>query len=354
MEPIPRREIVNREGTRLDRHAWKQNQEALFSKPEFVWEHILPQVPEVALRGYRPEWAVEIVRNKASGRITLRYEIGGFARIYGKAYFDFPAAAEAHTSLTHLWMEGFAHGSHLEVPEPLGIVPKANLVLMRCAEGASMDKRAGTGPIEAALADARVAARWLVKYQNTEIPGLRAESPCEKLEILKIADAVSKVAAECPEQSALLIDMIHGLRSVAPKSNSSPPVVPMHGQFRPAHVFIEETRATVIDIEKICLSDPAKDVARFCHVLKKTCLEERGDAERAERVAQEFVSEYRTHSESNLENMPYFRALLTLKAFAKLLKNRKVEPAHRQSMGQAYQAEFQRWVRHGVVSRMAA
>ena len=148
--------------------------------------------------------------------------------------------------------------------------------------------------------------------------------------------------------------MIHDLRSVAPKSNSSPAVVPMHGQFRPAHVFIDGMRATVIDIEKICLSDPAKDVARFCHVLKKTCLEELGDIERSDRVAEEFVAEYRAHSGSNLENLPYFRALLAFKAFAKLLKNRKVEEGQRLLMGQAYQAEFERWVQHGRVSSVAA
>jgi hypothetical protein len=340
--------------TRSDRHAWKQNQEALFNDPDFVWERIVPLVPEVAGLWTRPEWAVEIVRNKAAGRLTLRYAFGDFARIYGKAYFDFPAAKEAHKCLTDLWMQGFASDSNLEVPMPLGVIPEANLVLMHSAAGTSLDKHIGAGSIEASLAGARMAARWLVKYQNTMLPGLRAESPCEKLEILKLADALAKVAAECPEHSALLIEMIHDLRSVAPKSNSSPPVVPMHGQFRPAHVFIDETRATVIDIEKICLSDPAKDVARFCHVLKKTCLEDHGDAERADRVAHEFVAEYRAHSESNLENMPYFRALLALKAFAKLLKNRKVDLAHRQSMSQAYQAEFQWWVRHGVVSRRAA
>ena len=345
---------MSRAESRLDRHAWKRNQEALFSDPDFVWKEIVPLVPEVASDGHLPDWAVEIVRNKAAGRITLRYSIGVLASIYGKAYFDFSAATEAYKCLTHLWMQGFARGSNLEVPEPLGLVPKANLVLMRCAQGASLDQRAETGSIEVALSDARVAARWLVKYQSTETPGLRAESPCEKLEILKLADAVAKVAAERPEHSALLIDMIHGLRSVAPKSNTSPPVVPMHGQFRPAHVFIDDTRATVIDIEKICLSDPAKDVARFCHVLKKTCLEERGDAGRADRVAEEFVGEYRTHRGSNLENMPYFRALLAMKAFAKLLKNRKIEEAHRHSMGLAYRTEFERWVRHGLDTKKAA
>ncbi len=76
--------------------------------------------------------------------------------------------------------------------------------------------------------------------------------------------------------------------------------------------------------------------------------------ERADRVAQEFVAEYATHSDANLENLPYFRALLALKAFAKFLKNRKVDQAQRESMGRAYQAEFERWVRRGSVSRMAA
>jgi hypothetical protein len=345
---------MSRARTRSDRHAWKQNQEALFSDPDFVWERIVPLVPEVACLWTRPEWTVEIVRNKAAGRLTLRYTFGASTRIYGKAYFDFSAANEANRCLTHLWKQGFASGSNLEVSRPLGVIPEVNLVLMHSAAGTSLDKRAGAGPIEAALADTRLAARWLVKYQNTVLPGLRAESPCEKLEILKIADAVAKVAAECPEHSKLLIDMIHDLRSVAPKSNSSPPVVPMHGQFRPAHVFIDGLRASVIDIEKICLSDPAKDVARFCHVLKKTCLEERGDAERSDRLAQEFVSEYRTHCKSNLDNLPYFRAFLAFKAFAKLLKNRKIEEEQRESMSQEYKAEFERWVRHGVVSRIAA
>jgi hypothetical protein len=345
---------MSREGSRLDRRAWKQNQEALFGKPDFVWKRIVPLVPEAAAERNRPDWTVEIVRNKAAGRLTLRYTFETFCRIYGKAYFDLSAANEAHRCLTSLWMQGFSSGSNLEVPEPLGVVPEANLVLMRSTEGIPMDKRVRTGPIEFALAGARLAARWLVKFQGAEIPGLRAESPCEKLEILKLADAISKVVAERPEHSALLIDMIHDLRMVAPKSNTSPLAVPMHGQFRPNHVFIHDASVTVIDIEKICLSDPAKDVARFCHVLKKTCMEERGDMERSERIAQEFIEEYRTHCDANLENLPYFQALLAFKAFAKLLKNRKVEEDQRQLMALAYQADFARWVQQGHVSRMAA
>jgi hypothetical protein len=55
-----------------------------------------------------------------------------------------------------------------------------------------------------------------------------------------------------------------------------------------------------------------------------------------------------------LENLPYFRALFALKAFAKLLKNRKVEEAHRQSMCRAYRADFEQWVQFGRAADIAA
>jgi hypothetical protein len=345
---------MGREGTRLDRRAWKQNQESVFGNPDFIRQRVLALLPEFAGATNSPEWRFEVIRNKAAGRSTLLYSAGESAQIYGKAYFDFAAADEAYRSLRHLWANGFANGSMLEVPEPLGIVAEANLVLMRPARGGAMDQRAGNVPLEEALSDARLAARWLVKFQDAKIPGLRAESPCEKLEILKLADAVAKVAAECPEQSGLLIDMIHDLRAVAPKGNVLPALAPSHGQFRPAHVFIEGNSATVIDVEKLCLSDPAKDVARFCHVLKKTCLEEQGDPARAERISQEFVAEYAAHRAAGLENLAYFRALLAFKAFAKLLKNKKVDEGLRESMGQAYREEFELWVRKGAASEMAA
>ena len=50
-------------------------------------------------------------------------------------------------------MQGFASGSNLEIPEPLGVIPEANLVLMGTAEGARWTSALATGPIDAALAE---------------------------------------------------------------------------------------------------------------------------------------------------------------------------------------------------------
>jgi hypothetical protein len=328
-------------GTRLERRNWKQDQEALIADGDFVVRRVAPLVPE--LTGGDPlDWSVEIVRSKATDRITLRYIFASDAVIYGKIYFDQFLGRATHRLLAHLWKHGFAAGAGLEVPEPLGFIDEANLLLVRCAEGIPLNELTADSSLEKAITSARVAARWLVKYHATDIPGLPVQSPCETIEILKITDALAKAAAECPRHSFLLISMVHDLHALAPRRNCSLPLLPLHGQFRPAHVFTDGTRATVIDIEKVYLSDPAKDVARFVHVLKKTCFEQGGDAQRADQLAQEFIAEYRMHAPSNLENLAYFRGLLALKALSKLLKSQKVDEDRRQAISEMYCVEFER------------
>jgi len=242
----------------------------------------------------------------------------------------------------------------MEIPEPLGFIEQANLLLVRRAGGTPLNELAITGSLQEALTAARMAARWLAKYHATDIPGLAVQSPCERIEILSIGDALAKVAGECPQYSALLIGMLHDLHAVLSTDNSSSRAVPIHGQFRPAHVFSDDKRTTVIDIEKICLSDPAKDVARFVHSLKKICITEGHNPERGDELAREFIAEYRMLSPSRLENLAYFRALLAFKAFAKLLKNHKLREDERQALGEMYRLEFQRATGGSGVEAVAA
>jgi hypothetical protein len=329
-------------GTRLERRNWKHHQQEIVADRDFVLQRVVPLIPEL-IRGWDPlDWTAEIVRSKASGRITLRYTFGSVAEIYGKIYFDRSLGRATHRALAHLWGQGFAAGSDLEIPEPLGFIEEASLLLMRQAQGTPLNELAAASSLEQALSAARLAARWLVKYHATHVPGLPVQSPCETIEILKTADTLAKAAAECPRHAPLLISMLHDLHALAPRCNCSSPLVPLHGQFRPAHVFIEGNRATIIDLEKICLSHPAKDVARFVHTLKKTCFEEGGNAQRADQFAQEFVAEYRKHAASNLEDVAYFRALLALKALAKLLMSHKVNEDERQVISKMYCVEFAR------------
>lgn len=330
-------------GTRLDRWNWKQ-QEGLFADPDFVLRQVVPRVPELTRGRNSADWNVEIIRSKASDRITLRYTFGSLATVYGKAYFDASLGRATHGWLVHLWKEGFCTGSGLEIPEPLDFIEEANLLIMRPAKGMPLHEFTAASSLEKAVTATRSAARWLWKFHSAEIPGLPVQSSCERTEIFDVAGALAKAAAECPDRSSLLIEMLHELHFIAPKDDLLWQMVPLHGQFRPAHVFTDGHRATVIDIEKIWLSDPAKDIARYVHVLKKTCFEEGGDAQRAGELERAFINEYRRLAPSGLRNLTYFRALLLLKAFAKLLKSRKVDEGERQAMGEMYRAEFERTI----------
>lgn len=344
---------MTRGETSLERQNWKQWQEGLFADRDFVRSRVAPFLPELARDWDPADWNVEVVRSKASDRITLRYTFGRLAVIYGKIYCNASVGRATHRSLAHLWKQGFAAGSGQEVPEPLGFVEEANLLLMRRAEGTPLNELAADGPLEKVLSAVRMAAQWLAKYHAIEIPGLPVQSPCERIEILKLTDALAKTAAARPDQSSLLIGMLHDLHAVAPRGDSSLRMVPLHGQFRPAHVYTNGNCTTVIDIEKICLSDPAKDGARFVHVLKKTCFEEGGNAERADRLAQEFITEYSKLAPSNFETLAYFQALWAFKALAKLLKTHKADEDKRQLIGELYRLDFEKAI-HGTAQPIAA
>jgi Phosphotransferase enzyme family len=336
-------------GTRHERRIWRQHQATLAADRDFAVRRVVPLIPELTPCCDPVDWTAEIVRSKASDRVTVRYTFGSVAVFYGKIYFDRSLGRATHGSLAHLWEEGFAAGFGLEIPEPLGFIEEANLLLMRGAEGTPLNELAASGALEEALTSARIAARWLLKYHATDVAGLPVQSPCETIEILKIADALAKAVAERQDHSCLLISMLHDLHAIAPRYSSRSRLVPLHGQFRPAHVFTTGNRTTVIDIEKICLSDPAKDVARFVHALKKTCFEQGGNLQRADQLAQEFVAEYRKHAPSNLENLAYFRALLALKGLAKLLKTPKVDEDKRRLITEMYCVEFER-ATHGMMT----
>jgi aminoglycoside phosphotransferase (APT) family kinase protein len=118
-------------------------------------------------------------------------------------------------------------------------------------------------------------------------------------------------------------------------------------------VFIEGFSVSVIDLDRIRLSDPAKDVARFVHVLKKTCYEAGVGAVRAHLLARAFVEEYQMGAPANLAHLPYFDALYALKAFAKVVKITKAEEQPPEEMERLYLDDFARATQQLTSNNMA-
>jgi aminoglycoside phosphotransferase (APT) family kinase protein len=340
-----------RDRTRLRGQNWKELDKELLAEPDFVKRRVAPLLPELPPGCESRDWTIEILRSGHADWIPLRYTFDSRAVIYGRAYFDSSTGRATYCLLARLWNDGCA-GSGLQIPEPLAFIDEGSLLLMRGAEGTPLSKLAGASSLAEAVTATRAAAAWLAKYHGTQLPGLRMQSPCERIGILEISDVLANVAAECSGSCSLLIGMLHDLQAIAPKSNSSFGLVPLHGDFRPAHVFMKGSHATVAGLEYVGLSDPAKDVASFLHDLT-TCFEQAACGQGAEELVREFLVEYEKLAPSPLQNLAYFRALLAFKSLAKLLTEHALHDDDRQAIGQRYRDEFEQATRRGAMQTAA-
>jgi hypothetical protein len=325
------------------REQWQQALAATCVEPSFIAEKLVCLLPEAANRPAAARLSGEIVRARVTDRITIRYQPDGRPPLYAKAYYDGDFGCLVYRWQRTLWENGFGAGSKDQVPEPLGYVAQERLLLMRAASGIPVSDFILAGSFEEARRLMRMSALWLAKFHQAVVPDLKAESPCERMEILKTADLLAKVAAACPDRTSQLIDLVHQWKEVSFVSNFSPKLVPIHGQFRPAHVFVQRDTAVVIDLDKLTLSDPAKDVARFAHSMTKACMELGGDLSRVAAMAEEFISAYGMVAPDNLANLRYYMALYSLKQLGKVWKNKKSGDTDRTAIGHMHLAGFQKW-----------
>ncbi len=265
--------------------------------PEFVARQVGRLLGNGALK---TGCKVEVVQNVGTPRMTLRYMFDEGATVYGKVYTD-GAGQTSYSWLRGLWENGFGAGSALRVPEPLGFCAEENLLLMRAAPGAPLSARLRQKPIEQVLPGMRAAARWLARLHASTLAGLPRELPCNRVKVFELTDRIGKAAASYPADLSLLLDLLQRLRTLAPAEGVA--LVPTHGQYSPANVFVDGSDVTVIDIDRL-----------------------------TERIASEFVDAYREHAGRPLESLPYYTALFALNAFAKCAKDHAADdPVRRQA-----------------------
>lgn len=292
---------------------------------EFVSGQVAPLVPEVINSG-QTGWLSAIVRAKGTGRITLRYDFNHSLTIYAKAYTD-RLGLYSYEALRALWTDGFGPRSSHHVPEPLGFIPEENLLLMRRAEGTPLaellfaQEELGENVIEAT----RAGARWLAQLHSSDMPFLDVEPACERIKIFKLGDMLAKASTAYPEQVNFLLDLLQKVRRLAPEGSSTERLTPTHGQYTPANIYLNGDQVSVIDLDRLCLSDPAKDVAMFVHRIKSLLFKDAMDTIKADRIVREFLGEYRKIAPENLRNLPYYTALYALKGLAKIAKDRGPE-----------------------------
>jgi aminoglycoside phosphotransferase (APT) family kinase protein len=300
---------------RKEMRRWFEGRVPALAHPDFVAQHIRPLLGRQALAsGYQ----VEVVRNGGTPRMTLRYVFDDGVTVYGKVYTNGLGVA-SYSWLRYLWENGFGPESAQRVAEPLGFCAEENLLLMRAARGASLATLLLQKPIEQVLPGVHAAARWVARLHACAPAGLPCEPACNRVKVFELADRLAKAAAGHPAELSDLLDRLQKIRSLAPAGRVA--LVPTHGQYTPANVFVDGPDVVVIDVDRLSLSDPAKDVAMF--LFRSAALRAKGAGRpgEAERLAREFEDVYREHAVVPIENMPYYTALFALNAFAKCAKD---------------------------------
>jgi Phosphotransferase enzyme family len=345
---------MSHRGTKSEREQWQQTLAAKCTDPRFIAENLLCLLPGIGNRPTPTRFSAAVVRGKVTGRMTIRYQPDGGRAIYAKAYYDGAFGCLAYRWLRCLWESDFGPGSKERVPEPLGYVAQERMLLMRAASGLPVSNFILAGSLEQAKRLMRMSALWLAKFHTGLLPDLQVQSPCERMEILKTAGLLAKVAAACPERTSQLLDLVHQWKEVAFVTNFPPKLVTVHGQFRPTHVFVHRETVVAIDLDKLTLSDPAKDVARFVHSMTKTCISPAGDLSRIAALAEEFIAAYDMYAPGNLDNLRYYMALYSLKELGKVWKKKKPGDANRADFGQIHWAGFQKWAKSSSCFTSAA
>jgi hypothetical protein len=337
-----------------EREQWQQTLATKCTDAGFIAENLLCLLPGIGNRPVATCFSAAVVRARLTDRMTIRYQPDGGPAIYAKAYFDGDFGSLVYRWQRYLWENGFGPGSKERVPEPLGYVVQERLLMMRAASGLPVSDLILAGSLEQAKRLMRRSALWLAKFHRVLVPDLPVESACERMEILGTADLLAKVAAACPERTSLLIDLVHQWKEVAFVTNFPPKLVTLHGQFRPAHVFVQRETVVVIDLDKLTLSDPAKDVARFVHSMAKSCISLAGAISRIAALAEEFISAYDMYAPGNLDNLRYYMALYSLKQLGKVWKNKKPGDANKAAFGEMHLAGFEKWARSNSYFTSAA
>src|SRR5438093_2975863 len=296
------------------------------TRPDFVARHVRPLLGDQAVE---TGCKVEIVWNEGTPRMTLRYAFDDGIVVYGKVYID-GFGPTSYSLLRRLWQNGFGAGSAQRVPEPLGFCAEENLLLMRAARGRPLAALLLQEPTDKVLPAVRAAARWLARLHASTVACLTREPACNRVKVFELADQLGKAAAGHPAELSPLLDRLQRLRTLAPAGRLA--LVPAHCQYTPANVFADGPDVTVIDVDKLSLSDPAKDVALFLLRTSDLLGRAAGRAAEAERLGREFVDAYREQGGRPFENLPYYTALFALKTFASCAKDHETgDPVRRQA-----------------------
>ncbi|MCU1293026.1 MAG: aminoglycoside phosphotransferase family protein [Bryobacterales bacterium] len=177
-------------------------------------------------------------------------------------------AAREFEAMRLLSDAGFGTDERFGIPRPAQLFPDLHVILQRKARGSKLRTHVGKGN-NTSMQFARMAGLWLAKLHS-----LKVSSPQVCTYAHDIASARMFVTALSADQPILAVDFQRCAAAVEQQlaGFQGVPATMVHGDFHPDHIFVEKGRVTVIDFERFCLGDPARDLGSFiAHARTMAC-----------------------------------------------------------------------------------
>jgi aminoglycoside phosphotransferase (APT) family kinase protein len=166
---------------------------------------------------------------------------------------------ENQALLAELTAETFAAtaGDGLSIPAPLGAIPELNLTLQPVVSGRLLAEWLLTSDGPRA---AERAAAALVKLHQAEIAPCRTHTIADELDIL--AARFTRLAATRPRWDERLRELLESCRELGRQVLIVSPR-PIHRDFYHDQLLWDRTRLWLLDLDLLCLGDPALDAGNF-------------------------------------------------------------------------------------------
>ena len=250
----------------------------------------------LSLEGGEPtEWVIDVLGHRLGKRCVIRYRLESvdpktkrrlIRSLIGKVYKSRgDRGRQVFDAMRSLWERGFGDEAEdkIRIPKPLAYVPEWQLLLMEDAPGSPL---AGLeGPVIDPGIEA--AGRALGKLHRCvlEVPG--RHSPADEVELLNSWVAI--ISQIYPEMNAALGAALAEVRRAIDRCRGFKPAL-VHRDFYEKQVLVDGLEAILIDLDTLCVSDPAIDVGNFVAHLKLAGLQR---LESFERLEEAFLAAYR-------------------------------------------------------------
>jgi Phosphotransferase enzyme family len=284
---------------------------------------------------------VERLRTREHSTV-LEYRFAGGLRLIAKRYTQRQQASASYDVLRVLRAQGFGPDSPFRVAEPLGCFAHWGVLVMRSVPGQPLRTLTSQpAPWEEGL---RAAAGWLARLHTLSVDAGPAEDIPEGL--FRIARKAARAGAHHPELEGLLAGLIEELAERARSVAGSRSQAQTHGRYQAGHVIVAPDSVAVVDLDRVALADPAKDVGEFLHRLRAQARRGRLADDAAERATLVFLEEYVIHAHAVPGGLVYYWSQSILSS---LLRVVELGQAKWEKRLEFYRAEFE-----GVPRRASA